>query len=364
MRSGVRFHEEAMQQVLITGGHEKVSGGLEMFIGRAQECLGLAVPHFTETPGYGGLKLGSYLFALIGFMRRLPSHRIVWLQLGSVFDLAYLLLAKLFGKKVAVTPHLGSSWRSMRNPILRKLAFRCLGLADVIFTLHKSQSDALGFPPALAARCRVMGTFLPKELLEDPIPPRKRSGPIKLIHAARLSREKGSFAFLETCAALSRSGVEYEAVIVGNGDLHITAALAKEIARRNLSVRLLGPLPQWAFAALLRDQDVLVNLSLQDAYPLTVIEALLCSVAPVVSRLPGTEELAEETSAISLVDGQDGEVASARILALDWGMVPDATEMLRGKFTWSTLRLRYGEAFAALAQPRSSAVTTIRVPQS
>jgi glycosyltransferase involved in cell wall biosynthesis len=101
---------------------------------------------------------------------------------------------------------------------------------------------------------------------------------------------------------------------------------------------------------LLKRQDVLVNLSLQDAYPLTVIEALLSGVAPICCALPGTEELAADAPAISLVNGQDSDAAVARILAIDWAAMKDSADALRSKFNWAAVSRRYGEAFLQLTK--------------
>jgi glycosyltransferase involved in cell wall biosynthesis len=99
----------------------------------------------------------------------------------------------------------------------------------------------------------------------------------------------------------------------------------------------------------------LVNLSLQDAYPLTVIEALLCGMVPVCSALPGTIELAAEAPVIALVDGQDGDAAATRIVAIDWTEVPSGAEVMRHKFDWTPLSHRYRNAFFELTAGMSPA---------
>jgi len=344
-----------LRRILMAGGHEHICGGLEIFISRAQACLGIGTHQFTETPGAGFDSLWRYVLALRNFIRQLRSHDIIWLQYGSVFDLAYLVVAKLFGKTVVVTPHLGSGWRSMRNGGVRMLCNRLLLLADVVFTLYESQPEALRFPPALTRRCRVMGTFLPRALLDGELPSRIPSHPLRLVHVARLSADKGSFAFLDVCEALQRRGVAFEATLIGPAGRETRQALEESIARRRLTVSILGALPQADLIAALRRYDVLVNLSLQDAYPLTVIEALLCGVVPVCSALPGTIELAAEAPVIALVQGQDGEAAAARIAAIDWTAIPNGADAMRSKFSWTSLSRRYRSAFAELAAGRRQA---------
>ncbi len=354
------------RRILIAGGHEHIRGGLEIFIARARTCLGIDAHCFTETPGAAPGSLGRYIRALRSFRRALPLCDIVWLQYGSAFDLAYLVVAKLSGKKIAVTPHLGGGWRSMRHGAVRTLCNRLLMVADAVFTLHQTQPQALRFPARLRRRCRVMGTFLPRELLEGETLSRHPAGPLKLVHVARLSAAKGSFAFLDVCETLRRRGVAVEAVMVGPGDDAVRGALTADIDRRGLAVTLLGALPPADLIAMLRRQDVLVNLSLQDAYPLTVLEALLCGVVPVVASLPGTRELAADAPAIALVTGQDTEAAADRILAIDWAGFGSSAEVLRRKFGWTALARRYADAFTGLTAnpPRNVCSPSIKATAS
>lgn len=344
-----------LRAVLMAGGHSSVSGGLEMFVARAKDCVGLTGHVFTETPG----RLRPFLTALGNFLSHLPGHDIVWLHYGSAFDLLYLLLAKLLGRKVAVTPHLGDGWRSMRNPVVRTLCNRLLSLADVVFTLYETQPLSLRFPSSLARKCCVMGTFLPRSLLEREVPLHAPSAPLRLAHVARLSAGKGSFAFLDVLEALDRRGIVYEASLIGPTDAETMTALKHSITQRGLTVSILGALPQEQLLPLLARQDVLVNLSLQDAYPLTVIEALLSGVVPVCCALPGTRELARTAPVIALIDGQDGEAAATRIAAIDWSALPAAAEAVKTRFSWAQLARRYGEVFTRL---RAKSIPAVFVP--
>lgn len=356
--------DDRAPRILIAGGHRAITGGLEIFIARARQCLGLSDHCFTETPGRDVLSVVRYGAAMIGFTRQVQAYDTVWLHYGSAFDLAYLAIAKVFGKKVAVTPHLGAGWRSMRKGWLRTLCNRVLGSADRIFTLHRSQPQTLGFSPSLTARCMVMGTFLPKALLETETAQRSVAKPLRLVHVARLSAAKGSFAFLDVCAELARRGVAFEAAMIGAADVATVQALKNEIATRALDVAVTGALSQDALMNALGRADVLVNLSLQDAYPLTVIEAVLCGVVPVVSRLPGTEDLAADAPAIGLVDGQDGIAAAARICAMDFEAVVASAAALRQKFTWSAQAERYRGAFQSLHTPGPSVSAVVKASLS
>jgi glycosyltransferase involved in cell wall biosynthesis len=344
-------------RILIAGGHSRACGGLEAFISRARDCLHIDSHVFTDTPGYEGAGVRDWLRAMGRFVRQARLHDVIWIHYGSAFDLAYLVLAKVLGKTAVVTPHLGTTWRAMRSTVLRTLTNRILCLADAIFTLHETQPQVLQLPTSVIRRSTAMGTFLPKPLLEHESTARAPGMPLKLVHVARLSVEKGSFAFLDVCEALRRRGVAVEGTIIGQASAEVRAQLAAIIEQRKLPVVLVDALPQDAFLDLFRRQDVLVNLSLQDAYPLTVIEALLCGVAPVCSALPGTRELAADAPVISLVEGQDAEAAADRIASIDWSALPRGGAVMRQKFHWAGLERRYRERFAALSAHGSSVST-------
>src|SRR6202789_1849088 len=231
-----------MTRILIAGGHERITGGLEIFISRAQACLGLESHVFTDTPGRGGA--ARYLKALLRFVAKLGSHDIVWLHYGSAFDLAFLVLAKCFGKKVTVTIHVGDSWRTIRNTAFRTICNRVLCLADAVFILYATQPKQLRFPERLTRHCKVLPTFLPQALLDRPTPQHTLGNPLRLVHVARLSAEKGSFAFLDVCEIRRRRDIRVEAAIVGRADDETRQELEAKIAQSGVAVRMVGELPQ------------------------------------------------------------------------------------------------------------------------
>lgn len=337
--------EHSDSGLLIVGGHRGVTGGLEIFIARARACLRGAAIHHTETPMAGGWR--NFVAALAGFPAAMAGRKIVWLHYGSLFDLAFLPLAKLFGRTVAVTPHLGGHWRSQRSTVLRTLSNRLLLLADAVFTLYGTQGEDLRFPAALKRRCTPMPTLLPQEVLHET--PRTRApGPLRLIHAARLSAAKGSFAFIDTCAALAAKGIAFEATMIGPVDAETRNSLDAAIKTRDLQdrLRIAPPVPPEAMADVLHRFDVLVNLSLQDAYPLTVLEALGCGLCVVCTALPGTTEMAAAFPAVRTVTGQDAQ-AAARIVE---AAAPPVAADLSSRFGWPVVAARYRAAFDALTR--------------
>ncbi len=289
--------------VLIIGGTPAHRGGVEAFCARAAAALGQGpgwhVALLPSESAYLGLRsLPRYLTGLAAllrarFRRRRPD--IVWLQYVNLPDLGYLVLARLLGLPVLVTPHLGAHWRSQSVPTLRRLSRGLLGLAQRIALLADTQLEEVDFPPGVP-RSKIL-TFLPEALLEAPLQHKTvataAARPLALLHSARLSEGKGSFLFVEVCRQLAALGVAFEARITGSADAATAARLEAEIAQTGLGERL-----RWDGRANLEQQiqrldeaDVLVHLSLVDSYPLIVLEALAFGVYPVCVDLAGARDM-------------------------------------------------------------------------
>ena len=317
--------------VLIIGGTPAHRGGVEAFCERAVEALGRVSGWTVEhqpsesaylrprgLPGYFG-GLASLVRARL---RRSPPD-CVWLQYVNLPDLGYLVVARVLGLPVLVTPHLGSNWRSQSVPALRRLSRWLLGFAQRIALLSGTQVEEVDFPGHVPRS--MIRTFLPRALLDAPM--RRRSvpasaptrrdlllveagpgmqadavattecdeaaAPLRLLHSARLSADKGSFLFVEVCRRLAEAGVLFEARMTGATDADTAARLRAAIDEAGLGGRL-----RWDGRADLDEQivrlaeaDVLVHLSVVDSYPLIVLEALAFGVFPVCVDLAGARDM-------------------------------------------------------------------------
>lgn len=315
--------------VMLVGGRENIRGGVEAFTLRAEQMLkgtgALEVSSFSANSSHlRPAELPAFVGRLRDFRRAAVGADWVWVQYGNLFDLAYVLAARRTGAKVAVTPHLGGAWRSVRNPLLRFVSQKLLGLATRIFLLYLGQSVDLGFSKRIQRHSTVMPTLMPAEALwgksrtDAPIrATNSHPTALRLVHIARLSREKGTFAFIETCNELSARGVSFSADIIGPASSADQAAIRAAIEQYGLrnSVDMRGPIAPEKLAAELQKYHVLVHLSLQDAYPLIVLEAISAGLVPVCSALPGVTEMKAEFPIIRLVAGQNAVAAADDIEA-------------------------------------------------
>ncbi|UPJ41135.1 glycosyltransferase family 4 protein [Bradyrhizobium sp. 40] len=289
-------------KLVIVGGAPGKLGGVEAFCARAIEALaqnGITdVKHipsgtaFLTLAGLPGLFRG--LVKLVGTLRERADC--VWLQYVNLPDLLYLLLAKSLGMTVMVTPHLGSNWRSQSNPFLRALSGLVLRLADRFALISKTQELELNLPsnvPRSAIR-----NFLPPAILTDAgidHLPSQTEGPLRLVHAGRLSAGKGTFLFLEVCHALAQRNVAFDAKIAGDTDKETFEQIHQLIARYSLDsrIKVLGRIPDNHLLSLLEKSDVLVHLSKIDSYPLIVLECIAFGTFPVCMELAGARDMVD-----------------------------------------------------------------------
>jgi glycosyltransferase involved in cell wall biosynthesis len=286
-------------RILVLGGSPRHFGGVETFCTRAVAALGEHAPQLgarhagTYTAYLRPRTLPQMLGGMAGLVRfRDSGEGVVWLQWVNLPDLLYIPLARMLGLRVLVTPHLGSNWRSQRSGLLRRVSRWLLGRAHRIALLAPTQAEEVALP-ANVPQTQIT-TFLPAAILA-PMPVPTHDGPLRLLHAARLSPEKGSFRAIEVAAGLKARGVPFTLEIAGSADDATFAALRTAIADAGLEreVALTGWIDPDRLSDRLRQSDVLVHLSTIDSYPLIVLEALACGVFPVCMELAGARDMIE-----------------------------------------------------------------------
>ena len=311
--------------LLILGGSAKHLGGVEAFCERSAEALlrrdrGWRIHRIATETAYLTFKripvvLGG-LGQLIRYRRQRPD--VAWVQYVNLPDLAYVVLAKLLGMRVMVTPHLGSNWRSQQNPVLRWLSGALLGLADRLALISKTQQLEIALPKDTPRA--LIRNFLPETILTGPLPDAAGAHlPLQLIHSARLSADKGTFMVVEVSAKLRDAGVPFVTRITGGADPETYAQLDALIAERNLSdqVKVLGRVPEDALLDALRRSDVLIHLSRIDSYPLILLEAMACAMVPVAMELAGARDMIETYDGKVVSQAHPVEETAAWLIASD-----------------------------------------------
>jgi glycosyltransferase involved in cell wall biosynthesis len=335
--------------MLVLGGSQQHRGGLEAFCERTTLAIndlasGWRATWWTTDTAFLNPR---QIAALIRTWRKLGTLDagtvdLVWLQWATVTDLLLLRRVMALGLPVMVTPHMGANARLQRVPWLRALCVRLLAPADRLALLFETQGSDIALPPAVPRS--KLGTFLPSEALAEPVA--GRSGEtLRLLHAGRLSREKGSFRLIAICAILRERGIPFHAEIVGSASPEVLAELRAEIAAQELTdhVQLLGWMNGPELRQALARADVLVHLSELDSFPLIVMEALAAGALPLVSDMAGAASMVQRYD--GLVTPR-GDVAAAA----EWLVTNDpaglrlrggiAAQAVRADHAWSDVVAR------------------------
>ena len=313
------------RRMVVLGGAVYHPGGLESFCARAAEAVnavdaGWTAEWWPTDAAYLNARRMAGLARRLVAALRVRRFDVVWLQFSSFADLVFLLEVKALGVPVFVTPHLGANARLQRIDGLRRLCTRLLGAADRMGILFDGQEQEIELPPALPRS--MVRTFLPPITLAQPLPA-KAPGPLRLMHAGRLSEGKGTFRMVALCAALRQRKVPFTAQIVGRADEATMARLRDAIATAGLGNRI--ELVEWlspeGLNAALGRADVLVHLSHLDAFPLIVLEAIAAGTVPVVAEMAGAR---------AMVAAHGGHVAGGDMVtdAADW-LAAQPVEQLR-----------------------------------
>jgi glycosyltransferase involved in cell wall biosynthesis len=311
----------------VLGGSLYHPGGIESFCERTVTAINRHGAHWRATWWATDTAYLSWskLRGLARAWRRLKTidrHEVdlVWLQWSTLADLIFLHRVVGLGVPVLATPHLGANARLQRHRVLRALCKRLLARADRLALLFDDQAGEIALPDLPRS---TLGTFLPEETLATPPPARDR-GALRLLHAGRLSREKGTFRLVEICAELRARGTPFEAKIVGRAAPEVMNELRAEIAQAGLddAIALAGWMDSPALRDALGHADVLVHLSQLDSFPLIVMEALAAGAIPIVSDMAG---------ASSMVRRYDGLVTQGSNVndAVEWLINADPDDVRR-----------------------------------
>lgn len=166
------------------------------------------------------------------------------------------------------------------------------------------------WPKVEVVHCGLDATYLD----QAPTPP--PAGTRRLVSVGRLAEQKGQLALVEACRLLRDRGVQFELVLVGDGDMRgaIEAAIRAHSLERE--IRLVG----WKSGAELRDTlrgaIALVLPSFAEGLPVVIMEAM-ASGRPVISTyIAGIPELVRDGLEGFLVPASDAPALADAMQAM------------------------------------------------
>ncbi|RUQ74673.1 glycosyltransferase family 4 protein [Azospirillum doebereinerae] len=245
-------------------------------------------------------------------------------EYGSVLRKGILVgLARTFGVPVVLHLHGGRFPKHYKdaNPVMRWAIRRMMAMTSEIVVLGEFWRDwvAESFGPEARARTTLLHNAVPgpavPPLRDDTLTENTR--PVRLLFLGRLIKLKGIDVLLNALASPVCRDKPWEVTIAGDGDLETYRALAADLGIAD-RVRFTGWLDQKGCRRELAASDVLVQPSMFEGLPMSVLEAMaegLTIVATPVGSVP--DAIADGETGLLVPPGDTAALADALARVID-----------------------------------------------
>lgn len=240
-------------------------------------------------------------------------------EYGSVLRKGILVgLARTFGVPVVLHLHGGRFPKHYKdaNPLMRWAIRRMMSMTNEIVVLGEFWRDWVA--EAFGPEARHRTTLLHNAVPGPAVPPvREDNGPVRLLFLGRLIKLKGIDVLLNALASPVCRDKPWRVTIAGDGDLETYRALAKDLGIAD-RVRFTGWLDQQGCRRELTDAHVLVQPSMFEGLPMSVLEAMaegLTIVATPVGSVP--DAIADGETGLLVPPGDTDALAEALARVID-----------------------------------------------
>ncbi|MFO7854403.1 MAG: glycosyltransferase family 4 protein [Paracoccaceae bacterium] len=204
--------------------------------------------------------------------------------------------------------------RARHGGRMERLALRLVArMAHRHLVLGEAWRDALVAAGAAPERIEV----LPNALPDRPAPERPLvvGAPLKLLFLGEISRRKGVFTVLETLEDLTRRGVPFEALLVGDGPDR-QAVLHRLEAREPGALRIAAPgrASEGATEGLMGWADMLLHPSTHEGLPMALLEALRSGLPSLASPVGAIAEWMPDGDGVEYVPPEDATALTEAVL--------------------------------------------------
>lgn len=234
-------------------------------------------------------------------------------------DIAYLLVARLLGRKVVYQVHGGALPEALfaGHAFLTGSLRQVLSMPDVVVLLAKVELDAYKrFVPG--QRLVVAANAIDaSSLVAKPIKS-KSTGALQLVYLGRLAWNKGIYEAIEAVGALVKEGRDLYLSIAGSGPEE--AALKQRVTELGLSKHVYFPGPLFGAAkdALWSASDIFVFPTFHlEGLPYALLEAMAAGAVPITTRVGAIPDVMQDGVHGLLVEAKDPAGLARAITRLD-----------------------------------------------
>jgi glycosyltransferase involved in cell wall biosynthesis len=271
-------------------------------------------------------------------------------------DCVYLLICKLFGRKVVFQLHGGSLELLCVNGVVRQIVRAAFSLPDAIVLLASVELQQFAAQLGMRQRLSIVPNAV--QLSEYGPAERPHSGQVRhLGFLARLVRTKGVFEAIQAVEVL------HQEPQFGNLELRIAGSgpdfeeIERYINERGLAhcVTLAGPIYGRAKVDFLRQIDVLLLPTYAEGLPYTILESLAAGAPVVTTKVGGIPDVVVDGVHGILIDSHEA-IDVTRALRKLAESPEKLQEMSKNCRQWASQRLgldrlaqQFGEIYARLA---------------
>lgn len=230
-------------------------------------------------------------------------------------DLAYLLVAKLFGARVLYQVHGGSLTRfGAANRLLGALVRWTVRWPDAVVVLSRAEHQAFR---DVATSVETVPNGIdcePYQRYNRPAP--DAGAPLRLIYVGRLAPGKGLIETIEALRLVRKRGIAARLVLAGSGPEEPRLRQYVREAGLAREVSFVGPAHGEHKTRLLSQADVLALPSYSEGLPYALLEAMAAGVVPIVTRVGAMPDVLVEGEHGLFVEARDAEAIAGAIARL------------------------------------------------
>ena len=233
-------------------------------------------------------------------------------------DLAYLIVAKLLGRRVVNQIHGGAMPQDFfrGNAFLTWVVRRFLLSSDVVTVLSSAELIAYR---AFDARLNVhlVPNAINPEGLADQMRSYNIDKPLNLVYVGRLVRTKGLFEVIAALIELKHAGRKFKLSIAGGGPDQNDLITAVERAGLKDRVQFLGCVFDVEKCRLWLDSDVFVFPTYQEGLPYSLLEAMAAGCVPIATPVAAISDVMQDGKHGLFVPAKDAGALATAIATLD-----------------------------------------------
>lgn len=259
-------------------------------------------------------------------------------------------VARSRGVPVVINYHGGQATEFLRGagPVVR-LTMRCTQALVVPSGFLQAVFAQFGMPGSIVPNIIDLSRFHPRDLV--------RAGAPHLVVARNLEPLYDNLTAIRAFQEVQASFPLARLTIAGSGPAAQTLRQAVQDMGLVHAVQFAGRLDRDAMAALYRSADIMLNPSLADNMPVSILEAWASGVPVVSTNVGGIPYLAEDGVTASLVPPADAPAMAQACVALLadnalWQQRAQAGLQEAQRYTWQRVKPVLGEVYRrAIAQP-------------